>query len=297
MNRITAFILLVTATALWGGNFVIGRGFVDTLPPFALALFRWIVAFFVLLPFGWKELKNNRSLWKEHRIAIFFMALTGIAMFNTLVYIAVHYTTSINASLINSSTPIMIMILSFLFLREKLSWQQISGIILSLIGVLWIISRGDLSTIISFSFNKGELWMLLAVATWAIYSILVKKYGGIFPQYGSFLLTIIIGIILLIPFAGYEYMGSATYTFNWFSILGVLYIGIFASIVAFLCWNKAVIHIGPGKAAPFLNLIPVFATIFAILFLHEKLILAQVVGGTLVILGVILSSFSRKSTD
>ncbi|HSH26059.1 MAG TPA: DMT family transporter [Massilibacterium sp.] len=293
MNRLTVLFLLVTATALWGGNFVIGRSFVNTLPPFALALFRWIVAFFTLLPFGLKELKNNRKIWKEHRIALLFMALTGIAMFNTLVYIAVHYTTSINASLINSSTPIMIMILSVIFLREKLSWKQGIGIILSLIGVLFIISRGEWSQILSLTFNKGEMWMLLAVTTWAIYSILVKKFGGIFPQYGSFLYTIIVGIIMLIPFASYEYIKGATYIWNLHSVLGVLYVGIFASIVAFLCWNKAVIHIGPGKAAPFLNLIPVFATVFAILFLNEQLMLTQVIGGALVIVGVFISSFLK----
>lgn len=293
MNRLTVLFLLVTATALWGGNFVIGRSFVNTLPPFALALFRWIVAFFTLLPFGLKELKNNRKIWKEHRIALLFMALTGIAMFNTLVYIAVHYTTSINASLINSSTPIMIMILSVIFLREKLSWKQGIGIILSLIGVLFIISRGEWSQVLSLTFNKGEMWMLLAVTTWAIYSILVKKFGGIFPQYGSFLYTIIVGIIMLIPFASYEYIKGATYIWNLHSVLGVLYVGIFASIVAFLCWNKAVIHIGPGKAAPFLNLIPVFATVFAILFLNEQLMLTQVIGGALVIVGVFISSFLK----
>lgn len=293
MNRLTVLFLLVTATALWGGNFVIGRSFVNTLPPFALALFRWIVAFFTLLPFGLKELKNNQKIWKEHRIALLFMALTGIAMFNTLVYIAVHYTTSINASLINSSTPIMIMILSVIFLREKLSWKQGIGIILSLIGVLFIISRGEWSQILSLTFNKGEMWMLLAVTTWAIYSILVKKFGGIFPQYGSFLYTIIVGIIMLIPFASYEYIKGATYIWNLHSVLGVLYVGIFASIVAFLCWNKAVIHIGPGKAAPFLNLIPVFATVFAILFLNEQLMLTQVIGGALVIVGVFISSFLK----
>lgn len=293
MNRLTVLFLLVTATALWGGNFVIGRSFVNTLPPFALALFRWIVAFFTLLPFGLKELKNNRKIWKEHRIALLFMALTGIAMFNTLVYIAVHYTTSINASLINSSTPIMIMILSVIFLREKLSWKQGIGIILSLIGVLFIISRGEWSQILSLTFNKGEMWMLLAVTTWAIYSILVKKFGGIFPQYGSFLYTIIVGIIMLIPFASYEYIKGATYIWNLHSVLGILYVGIFASIVAFLCWNKAVIHIGPGKAAPFLNLIPVFATVFAILFLNEQLMLTQVIGGALVIVGVFISSFLK----
>lgn len=267
------------------------------MPPFTLAFIRWVVAFLFFLPFAKNELVANIPLWKKEWKSLFWMSLTGIVGFNTLLYIAVHYTTSINAALINAPTPALIALLSFLFLKEKVYTRHMIGIVFSIIGVTWIVSRGSLEALLSFSINKGELWMLVAITSWSIYSVIVKKNTGKLPAAGSFLVTIIIGMIILAPFAMYEWVVDKPMTITFTSIFGFLYIGIFASIAAFLCWNKAVADLGPGKAAPFLNLIPVFASIFAISFIGESLTSAQLIGGAITILGVLVTTgvFIRKT--
>ncbi|MER2107831.1 MAG: DMT family transporter [Solibacillus sp.] len=290
--------LLILATLLWGGNFVIGRAVTGDIPPITLAFLRWCVAFIVFLPIAYPYIKKDWPKLKAHLPIVCILALTGVACFNTLVYIGVYYTTSINASLMNSSTPIIIYILSFIFLKERLSSYQIFGTLLSLVGVLFIISGGSLTTLFAFSFNKGDLIVLFAVFCWAIYSLLIKQYAGRLPGYSTFLSTIAIGAVMLIPFTVYE-LATTDISIHWSaSTFGaILYVGIIASIIAFLSWNAGVVALGANRASIYLNFIPVFAAIFAILFLGEQLQLAQLIGGAAVVSGVILSSYKGRKKD
>lgn len=291
MKRIPPHALLILATILWGGNFVIGRAVADDIPPIILSYFRWIIALIFFLPIAWKSFKNDWQQIRKHWIIVVVLGLTGIATFNTLVYIALHYTTAINASLMNSTTPIVIFLLSVLFIKEKLTKKQIIGALLSLVGVLFIISRGSLTLITSFSFNSGDLIMLFAVLCWSVYSLLVKQFSTKLPGNSTFLTSIIVGIIALTPFFLFEW--SMEYTaINWSitTVLAILYIGIFASIVAFLSWNEGVVRLGASKAGIFLNFIPLFATIFAVIFIGETLQLSQLFGAIFVITGVYLAT-------
>lgn len=185
------------------------------------------------------------------------MAFTGVAAFNTLVYIGLHYTTSINASLMNSSTPIMIYLLSFLLLGERLALNQIIGTLISLAGVTFIIAKGHISSLASLNFNKGDMIVLIAVMCWSLYSLLVKKYATKLHGQANFLVTIALGIIMLLPFFIYEQFTTPhaiTWSFSTVSAIG--YVGIFASIIAFLSWNSGgVIQIGANRAGIFLNFI------------------------------------------
>jgi drug/metabolite transporter (DMT)-like permease len=287
-------ILLILATVLWGGNFVIGRAVAGDIPPVTLAFLRWIVAFIVFFPIAFSRTKKEWPLLKKNLGAVLILALTGVAAFNTLVYIGLHYTTSINASLMNSTTPIMIYILSFLLLKERLSKFQIVGTLLSLIGVLFIISGGSIESFLNFSFNKGDLIVLVAVFCWSIYSLLIKKYAGKLPGYSTFLVTIAIGAIMLLPFTIYENMTSEQAIVWSASTIGaIFYVGIIASIVAFLSWNSGVVALGPNRAGIYLNFIPVFAALFAVIFLNEQLLIAQVLGGITVVAGVIISTIKK----
>ncbi|MED4730017.1 DMT family transporter [Aneurinibacillus migulanus] len=291
MTRVSPYALLVLANLLWDGNFVIGRAIAESLPPYTLSFLRWCTALLVFLPFAWPNVRKEWPIVRKHMPTVIFMALTGVAGFNTLLYIALHYTTSINASLVNSSTPIVICILSFFMLRERLNKNQTVGIILSLAGVLFILSKGSLATLFAFSFNIGDLLVIAALICWSIYSVLVKRYTGILPGYSTFLICIIIGIGILFPFFIYEaFITHVPITWSFGSLLTVLYTGIFASIVAFISWNSAVSQVGPGKAGIFLNLIPVFASVFAILFIDERLTWYQAAGGIFVVLGVYIST-------
>ncbi|HWK21662.1 MAG TPA: DMT family transporter [Ureibacillus sp.] len=288
------YLLLVIATVLWGGNFVIGRAVTGEIPPFTLAFLRWCLAFIVFLPIAFKQVRVDWPKFITHWKIILVLSITGVFAFNTLVYIGVYYTTSINASLMNSTTPIFIYILSFFFLKERLSRNQLIGTVISLIGVVFILSGGTLESIQQFSFNKGDLIVLLAVFCWSIYSLLIKQYSQVLPGTSTFLVTMALGAIMLLPFSIFELITSDT-SIIWSpkTIGAIIYVGTFASIIAFLCWNKGVIQIGANKASIYLNFIPLFATIFATIFIGEKLLLAQVIGGLAVIGGVILTN--RKS--
>ncbi|WP_191562245.1 DMT family transporter [Metabacillus idriensis] len=298
MNKRNPYLLLILATILWGGNFVIGRAITSSLPPFTLSFLRWCTALIVFLPFAWSHLKKEYSILKKNWRILLLMAFTGITGFNTLLYLALHHTTSINASLVNTSTPIVIYMLSFLILRERLNRNQAAGTVLSLAGLLFILSKGSFSALMNFSFNVGDLIVLAAVICWSIYSILIKRYTGILPGYSTFFVCIAAGVLILFPFSIYEiaYLNTPI-VWSLSSILTILYTGIFASIVAFISWNTAVVNVGANKAGIFLNLIPVFASIFAVLFLGEQLMWYQTAGGIFVILGVYLSakSVSDKS--
>lgn len=289
--KIPPFALLLLATLLWGGNFVIGRAVSSDIPPLTLAFLRWCIAFIIFLPIAYSSLKRDWHMLKAHWPIVLVLALTGVAAFNTLVYIGLHYTTSINASLMNSSTPIMIYILSFIFLKERLSKFQILGTALSLSGVLFIISGGSFANLLDFSFNKGDLIVVVAVFCWSIYSLLIKQYAGRLPGQSTFLMTIFLGTIMLLPFYVYETLALAE-PIHWqlSTIAAIFYVGALASIVAFLSWNNGVVQLGANKASIYLNLIPVFASIFAVLFLGEQLHTFQIIGGLAVVAGVLLSS-------
>lgn len=291
MNKRNPYFLLVLATILWGGNFVIGRAITDSMPPFTLSLLRWCTAFIIFLPFAWSHLKKEHAQLKKNWHILILMSITGIAGFNSLLYLALHYTTSINASLVNTSTPIVIYILSFFILREQLNRNQMIGTVLSLAGLFFILSKGSLAVLVNFSFNFGDFIVLAAVVCWSIYSILIKRYTGILPGYSTFLVCIAVGILVLLPFAFYEtFILKIPILWSSSSVFTILYTGVFASIVAFISWNTAVVRVGANKAGIFLNLIPVFAVIFAVLFIGEKIMWYQLAGGLSVIAGVYLSA-------
>ena len=291
MKRPSPLVLLVLATLLWGGNFVIGRAVTGSMPPVALSFFRWCTALVVFFPFAWPHVKKEWRQIKQYWPIVLLMSITGVAGFNTLVYIALNHTTSINASLVNSMTPIMIYMLSFFMLKEHLNRNQMIGTLISIIGVLFIISKGSLANLLGFSFNIGDIVIIGGVICWSIYSIFVKQYAGKLPSYSTFFVTIALGIIMLVPFLIMELYNEQTqiiWTLS--SILSVLYVGVFASIVAFISWNTAVAEMGANKAGIFLNLIPVFATLFAIIFIDERLAWFQITGGAFVVIGVYLST-------
>lgn len=289
--NIPAPFLLIIATILWGGNFVIGRAVANDIAPITLAFYRWCVALLVLAPIAYKSWRQYLQTFRTHWKIVLLLSLTGVAGFNTLVYIGLHDTTSINASLMNSSTPIIIYVLAFFLLRERLTRYQLIGTFISLTGVLFILTGGSLESLRAFHFNKGDLIVLVAIVCWSVYSLLIKQYAGILPGLATFFMTIIVGIVLLLPFFVYETMTVAqTMTWNAASISAIIYVGSLASVVAFLSWNKGVVKLGASRASIYLNFIPVFSALFAVLFIGESLHLFQIIGGLAVVAGVFITN-------
>lgn len=296
MSKLPAYYLLLLATLLWGGNFVIGKAVATSLPPLTFAFLRWSVALCIFYPLVRKSLKADLPAILKHWKIVLVLSFTGVAAYNTLVYYGVHYTTSINASLMNMLTPIFIYIFSFIFLKEKLNRYQLIGTALSFCGVFIILSNGHLASLFHLSFNKGDFIVMIAVVLWSIYSLLIKQFSSKLPVKTTFFVSICVGLIFLFPFFLYEQMTSTVpIMWNGLSIFAILYTGIFASIIAFLAWNTGVVKYGANRASIYLNFIPVFASIFALFFLKESLVWTQLLGGCFVIFGVLTTGKKTSS--
>jgi len=283
--------LLVLAPLFWSLNFLLGKTIAGVIPPGAMTLLRWVITIIFILPFYWKELAKNKKLFLEHWILILILGLTGY-FFNSIgTFLAVTYTTAINASFIAALNPVVFALISFVFFHEKVSNMQIIGITTSLIGVMWIIFKGDITHLLSLKINIGDGFMLIAVLSWAIYSNVLKKKGTIFPSNALFLAMVLGGIAVSLPY----FIGETIYTDStWWNnlqpkyYLNILAIGIFPSLLAFFCWNKGLQAVSSNHAAIFLNLVPVFTTILSVFILGEKFGISQFIGGILILLGVIL---------
>ncbi|MTI80375.1 MAG: DMT family transporter [Firmicutes bacterium] len=288
------YILLIIATLFWGGNFVVGRSLVQTLPPFHLSTMRLGIGFILFLPFAWKEFKASKDILMENWKPLVIFAITGIAGFNSLLYVALQTTTSINASLVNATAPLLIVVLSAVFLKERLIKLQYLGVLISFFGVLWVTSQGQLGALLNLKFNKGDLFVILAVLMWAIYSMSMKRWGGPLPRKATFLTTLLLGLIVLMPFL-YREMVTTSFDYSQISIsmwMRILFIAIFPSLVSFVCWNEGVIAIGPSRASNYLYLVVLFSGVFAV-FIGEIYTLVQLIGGVLIISGVLIVSNPR----
>ncbi|MDV2682827.1 DMT family transporter [Alkalihalophilus lindianensis] len=286
------YVLLVLATFFWGTNFVFSRMLVEYMPPLQLSFIRWTIASLVFLPFVYKELRQHGPVLLKNWKVLTVMACTGVAGFNSLIYIAIQYTTSINASLVNSLAPLLIVILSVLFLKETFSRIQFIGIIVSLLGVLIVITQGSFERLLTLTFNRGDLIVLVGVFCWSVYSVVMKKYSGGLPKRPTFLVTMYIGMLGLFPFFLFErtYAPVQITELPFEVIGGVLYLAVFPSIVSFVCWNEGIIQVGPGKSSNFLHLIVLFTAAIAVLIGAEKVTITQFVGGLAILTGVILAS-------
>ena len=288
--------MLVLATLFWSGNFIVGK--VATLfeiPPLTLNFLRWALVWIVLVPFTYKDIYNNLSNIKKNWLVISFMGIITISTFNSVVYYALNYTQVINAVLVLATIPAATIVFSSLMNIEKTNIYQILGLFLSVIGIGSIISNGDIEKIITLSFNKGDLWMLVCVLTWSLYSTLLKKNKFKFSHFSLIQLMVTVGILFLIPQFIYEQSNDLEVNFNkaFFSIL--FYVVVFPAIAAYYCWQKGVEIIGPNRASMFIQLMPLFSAVMAIVIFNEKFELYHYVGAAFIVSGIYLSN--KKTND
>ena len=280
------FLLAVGATIIWSWNFIIARGLHSTIPPFTLSFLRWFVAFVVIVPFAVKYFMRDLPIIKSNYKYIFVASFTGIALFNTLIYIAGHSTEAINLSLIAITSPVFIIILSLIFYKEKINLLNTLGIVLTLTGVVMLICKGSLNVLLNVSFSSGDIWMLGASIVFAVYSILLKiKPAGIGVM--SFLFsTFGLGLLMLFPFLIYDLSVGQPVELNLTAIISILYVGIFASIGGYFMWSKAVEFIGASKSGIIYYSLPLFSTLWAILVLGEKVQVIHFICMALIITGI-----------
>ena len=292
----TAYTFLVLATLFWSGNFIVGKfATLFEIPPLTLNFYRWVMVWFILIPFTFKEILLKKNYILENWLLISFMGIITISTFNSVVYVALNYTQVINAVLMLAGIPALVMILSSIMNIEKANMFQFLGLILSIFGVGTIISNADLQKILSLSFNKGDLWMIVCVLSWSLYSTLLKKKKLELSQFTFIQLMVTVGLVFLIPQYFYERSIGLEIPINKFSIAILFYVVIFPAIAAYYCWQKAIELIGPNRSAIFVQLMPLFSALMAILIFKEKFQLYHFIGGSFILSGIYLSN--RKFND
>jgi drug/metabolite transporter (DMT)-like permease len=289
------YLLLSLTSLFWAGNAVVGRAIVHEIPPVALAQIRWTLAFLLLLPFALADIRADLAVMTRHVGILLLLSLTSIASFNTILYWSLQYTTAINATLVQSSGPLLIGLWSFLLFREPLTRRQVSGIVLSLSGVFVIVSGGSAGRLAGLELNPGDVAIVIGIAIYAVYSTLLRKRPNMTPL--SFAaVTIALGALMLIPLTVVESVtGSRLAPPTPGAFAALAYIVVFPSVVAVLCYNRGVQLIGANRAGPFFHLIPLFGAILAVVFLGERPGLHHFLGAGLIIAGVVIAS--RKPSD
>ena len=266
-----AYSYLVLAALFWSGNFIVGKfATLFEIPPLTLNVFRWISVWFILIPFTYKEIHKNLPYIKKNWLVISFMGVITISTFNSVVYFALNYTQVINAVLMLAAIPAATIVLSSLMKIEKTNIFQISGLLLSIIGIGSIISNGEMQKIISLSFNKGDLWMLVCVVTWSLYSTLLKKHKFKLSQFSLIQLMVSVGILFLIPQFFYEKSIGLELNYNKAFFLILFYVVIFPAIFAYYCWQKGIEIIGRNRATMFIQLMPLFSAVMVIIIFKEN---------------------------
>ena len=291
-----AYTLLVLATLFWSGNFIVGKfATLFQIPPLTLNVFRWITVWLILMPFTYKEIYINLPNIKKHWFVISLMGVITISTFNSVVYYALNYTQVINAVLVLAAIPAATIVFSSLMKIEKTNFFQIFGLLLSIIGIGSIISSGNIQKIISLSFNKCDLWMIVCVFTWALYSTLLIKYKFKFSQFSLIQLMVSVGVLFLIPQFFYEKSIGLEVNFNKAFFLILFYVVVFPAIAAYYCWQKGIEIIGPNRASMFIQLMPLFSAVMAIIIFKEKFELYHFAGAAFIVLGIYLSN--KKTND
>jgi drug/metabolite transporter (DMT)-like permease len=284
------YFLLVLTVLFWSGNFVLGRGVHEAIPPVGLAFWRWLGALLILLPFALKPIIRQRQMIIGNLGLMTILGILSITNFNTFIYLALQSSTVVNTVLVNSMTPVFIFIISWFGFNDRITFRQGVGVGLSLMGLLWIITQGHLGVLLKLQFSVGDLWTLSAALSWALYSVLLKKRPAELNPIGFLAVIIIIGLIFLAPIYWRELSTGARLSLTSTTIWSVLYVALFPSVLSFIFWNKSVAIVGANKAGVFVHLMPVFSIILAFLFLGENLKLYHITGIILIFSGIFLTT-------
>ena len=275
-----AYVFLILATLFWSGNFIVGKAAsLFEIPPFSLNFYRWTFAWLIL-----QDIK-----------LIFILGITSITIFNSIVYYSLNFTQVISGVLMISTIPVMIIFFSSIFKIEKTNIFQILGVIFSLLGVTIIVTQADLDILLNLNFNKGDLWMVVAMFSWAIYSALLRKKKFELSQTSLLEVIISAGLIFLLPAYIIEMALGYRLNIDLPFALTLTYVVLFPGLASFICWIKGIAIIGSNRSGIFLHLMPIFSTVLAILIFEEKFMNFHLFGALFIIGGIFLSS--RKTVN
>ncbi len=290
-----AYFLLTLTTLFWAGNFVTARGIHADFPPLTMSFLRWSLALLIILPFLLPRLKRNWPLIRQHLPILIGLGVVGVASFNSLIYIGLQTTLATNATLMQSAIPVVILIICSLFLGEQVSLKQWVGVLISLVGVVTLIGKGDLAVLQSLAFNGGDLWVFGAVLCWSVYSVLLRWKPAGLDGFTFFGFTVLVAVIAIFPFMLLEVLSGQAPVWSMKTSAAIIYMAICPSILAYLFWNRGVAELGAAKAGLFIHLLPLFGLILSVIFLGEQILPFHLIGIGLIFSGIYLAILSRPA--
>ena len=287
----TAYIFLLFAALFWSGNFIVGKAAsLYSIPPFTLNFYRWLFAWLILAPFTLREIFEKKKYILENIKLIIILGITSITLFNSIVYYSLNFTNVISGVLMISTIPVMIIFFSWIFKIEKTNIYQIMGVVFSLLGVMVIITKAKLSLLFNLNFNKGDIWMVAAMFSWAIYSALLKKKKHELSQIALLQTIITMGLIFLLPIYIVEMKMGYLATLNLPFVLTLTYVVLFPGLASFLFWIKGIAIIGANRSGIFLHSMPIFGALMAMIIFKEKFMFFHLIGAVLILIGILLSN-------
>ncbi len=290
-NPALGYAFILFALLFWAGNALVGRLAPDAhIPPIALNFWRWIVALLVLAPFAFPKLRAQWQLFKSHWWLWTVFGIVTVAGFNTVFYIAMQYTTVVQGTLISGVLPILVLVAARIFLAQQITARQLAGVLISIIGVAVIVTRGDLKMLLSLTFNIGDVWMLVAVCLWAAQTILIRFLPVGMDLVAFQVAAFVAGLVVSLPFYIFETASGHPMPLSLHAALSVAYTGLIASVLGFTCWNMGVMRIGAKTAGYFGNLYPIFGATLGIFVLGESLRWYHAVGALVILGGIYLAT-------
>ena len=290
------YLLLSLTAFFWSLNWVIGRAIAGHVTPFALTYIRWIVALALMLPFAWPAIRAHKDVIRRDWKKIVWLGFWGTGLHNVFAYAGLQYTTATNGVILNSSVPVMIIVLGWLIYRDTITRLQSLGVAISMLGVFAILTRGDLGVLANFQLNKGDVIVVVGMVFWAAYTVFLRHKPVGLPGLALLTCCAMVGVALLTPLFVIEmvFLGGRIEVTP-ATLAAMLYVGIFPSFVGYIFWNRGVEKVGPNVAGIFMHLMPVFGSLLAWLFLGERIQLFHIVGIALILSGITLTTRGRRA--
>jgi len=290
------YLLLSLTSLFWSLNWVIGRAAVGHVSPLALTFARWVIAVLVMLPFAWPEIRAHWPAVRRHWKVIVWLGAWGTGLHNAFAYVGLQYTTATNGVILNSSIPILIILLGWVVYRDTITRVQALGVAVSLLGVLAILTRGDPRVLAELTLNKGDLIVLAGMVFWAAYTIFLRMKPAELPGLAMLACCAVVGVVLLAPLTAFEMLVlDGRVEISPATVAAMVYLGVFPSFVGYVFWNRAVAEVGSNVAGLFIHLMPAFGSILAWIFLDERIHLFHLAGIVLILAGIALATRGRKA--
>lgn len=292
-HRWLPYLLLTLTVLFWSGNFILGRGVRDLIPPISLNFWRWVGALVILLPVGLPRILKQRSLFARHWKLLAVLSIPAIAVFNTFVYQALQSTTATNTVLVNAMIPVFIGLVSWFVFHEAMNRRQVVGVAISLAGLLLIVTRGQLGILRGVGFSAGDLWTLGASLAWALYSVLLRKRPAHMDPIAFLTFIVVMGLAAILPFYLWELIKYGGFSLTKATLASIAYVSVFPSVLSFIFWNSGVAIVGANRAGIFIHLMPLFSIVLAFIFLGEQPRIFHLVGMVLIFSGISLTAFQK----